>query len=62
MKDQDIIIYTVGLEINTAQYSDDFLLACATSPQHAFLANNTAELENAFKDIAISISRLRISK
>ena len=62
MKDQDIIIYTVGLEINTAQYSDDFLLACATSPQHAFLANNTAELENAFQDIAISISRLRISK
>ena len=62
MKAQDIVIYTVGLELNTAQYSDDFLLACATSPQHAFLAANTAELENAFKDIAISISRLRISK
>jgi hypothetical protein len=52
----------VGLQLNTAQYSDDFLLACATSPQHAFLAANNAELENAFKDIAISISRLRISK
>lgn len=62
MKAQDIIIYTVGLQLNTAQYSDDFLLACATSPQHAFLAANNAELENAFKDIAISISRLRISK
>ena len=62
MKEQDIIIYTVGLELNTSQYSDDFLLACATSPDHAFLADNTAELENAFKDIAISISRLRISK
>lgn len=62
MKAQDIIIYTVGLQLNTSQYSDDFLLACATSPQHAFLAANNAELENAFKDIAISISRLRISK
>lgn len=62
MKAQGIIIYTVGLQIDTSQYSDDFLTACATNPQHAFLADNTAELENAFKDIAISISRLRISK
>ncbi len=62
MKAQNIIIYTVGLEINTAQYSDDFLLACATGPQYAFLANDTTELEQAFKDIAVSINRLRISR
>lgn len=62
MKDKDIIIYTVGLELNKAQYSDDFLLKCATSPQHAFLADNNAELEQAFKDIAVSINRLRISR
>ncbi|RYZ13447.1 MAG: TadE/TadG family protein [Alphaproteobacteria bacterium] len=62
MKTQDIIIYTVGLELNTAQYSDDFLLKCATSPQHAFLANNNEELEQAFKDIAVSINRLRLSR
>jgi Flp pilus assembly protein TadG len=62
MKAKNIIIYTVGLEINTAQYSDDFLSACATGPQYAFLANNSAELEQAFKDIAVSINRLRISR
>ena len=62
MKEQNIIIYTVGLELNTALYSDDFLLGCASSPEHAFLANDNAELEDAFKDIATSISRLRISK
>lgn len=62
MKAKNIIIYTVGLEINTAQYSDDFLLDCATGPQYAFLANNSAELEQAFKDIAVSINRLRISR
>jgi hypothetical protein len=62
MKANDIIIYTVGLELNTAQYSDDFLLKCATSPQHAFLANDNDELEQAFKDISVSINRLRISR
>ncbi len=62
MKAQGIVIYTVGLQLNTALYSDDFLLACATSPQHAFLAADTDELEDAFKQIATSISKLRLSK
>ncbi len=62
MKNQDIVIYTVGLQLNTALYSDDFLLACATSPQHAFLAADTTELQAAFKSIATSISKLRLSK
>lgn len=62
MKEQDIIIYTVGLQLNTALYADDFLLDCATSPQHAFLADDNDELEEAFKDIAISISKLRIAR
>lgn len=62
MKAQNIIIYTVGLELNTSQYSDDFLAACATGPQYAFLAANDSELEQAFKDIAVSINRLRISR
>ncbi len=62
MKAQGIVIYTVGLELNTALYSDDFLLACATSPEHAFLASNTDELKEAFRKIATSISKLRLSK
>ncbi len=62
MKDEDIIIYTVGLELNTALYADDFLLKCATSPEHAFLASDNTELEEAFSDIATSISKLRIAR
>jgi Flp pilus assembly protein TadG len=62
MKAQDITIYTVGLEIDTSLYADDFLLACATSPAHVFLANDNTELTDAFSDIAISISKLRIAK
>lgn len=62
MRQRGIIIYTVGLELNNAQFSDDFLTACATSPQHVFLASNTEELEQAFRDIAVSINRLRLSR
>lgn len=62
MKAQDIIIYTVGLQLDTSLYSDDFLLKCATSSKHAFLADNNEQLEQAFKEIAISISRLRIAR
>jgi Flp pilus assembly protein TadG len=62
MKAQDITIYTVGLQIDTSQYSDDFLLKCATSSSHAFLANDNDELKAAFSKIAISISKLRIAK
>lgn len=62
MKDANITIYTVGLELNTALYSDDFLLGCATSSKHAYLASNVTELKAAFKQIASSISMLRISR
>lgn len=62
MKDQKITIYTVGLQINTALEADDFLIACATKPSYAFLAADEAELKVAFKKIATSISKLRISK
>jgi Flp pilus assembly protein TadG len=62
IKAQDIVIFTVGLQLNTAEYSDDFLLACATSTSHAFLAADNDELEAAFKSIATSISKLRLSK
>lgn len=62
MKDEKIVIYTVGLEINTGLYADDFLIKCATKPSYAFLAADTDELKVAFKKIATSISKLRISK
>jgi hypothetical protein len=62
MKDQKITIYTVGLGIDTSLYADDFLLKCASKPSYAFLAADTAELKVAFKKVATSISKLRISK
>ncbi len=44
MKQEGITIYTVGLGIDTTQYSDDFLLKCASSSAHAFLADDTDQL------------------
>jgi Flp pilus assembly protein TadG len=57
-----VIIYTVGLQLNTAGFSDDFLLACAGNPRNAFLAANNEELEAAFRNIATAINRLRIAR
>ena len=62
MKDQKITIYTVGLGIDTSLYADDFLIKCASKPSYAFLAADTTELKVAFKKVATSISKLRISK
>lgn len=62
IKASGIMIFTVGLQLNTAEYSDDFLLACATSPAHAHLASDNDELKAAFKSIATSISKLRLSR
>jgi hypothetical protein len=62
MKSENIIIYTVGLELGTATDTITFLTNCATTPQHAFLAADTTELQAAFQSIATSISKLRLSK
>jgi Flp pilus assembly protein TadG len=61
-KAKKIIIYTVGMQLDTSLYSDEFLTYCATSPEHAFLANSNTELEEAFKKIAKEISKLRIAR
>ncbi len=62
MKAQGVTVYTVGLAINTALYADDFLINCASNPQYAHLASDEEALKSAFKKIAQSISRLRLSK
>ena len=62
MKAAGVTVYTVGLELNMSLNGDEFLINCASNPQYAHLAADVAELEVAFKKIAQSISRLRISR
>lgn len=62
MKDAGVIVYTVGFEIAAGGSAEEFLSACATDENHAYLAAGAAELRAAFQDIAAEISKLRISR
>ncbi len=60
----NIQIYTVGFQVpnnvQTTANGRTILEYCATSPGHAFDADNAQELEDAYRAIARSISDLRI--
>jgi len=62
MKAAGVVVYTVGLELGSATSTIDFLTNCASNPQYAHLASDSATLQVAFKKIAQSISRLRLSR
>lgn len=62
MKAAGVVIYTVGMQLGTSTDTIDFLTDCASNSQYAHLASDTATLQVAFKKIAQSISRLRISR
>jgi Flp pilus assembly protein TadG len=62
MKGEDIVIYTVGFQVATNGGADSFLEDCATSSDFYYNASNGAELQEAFEDIAQSITMLRLSR
>ena len=65
MKDQGIKIYSVVLDVQDndpgGKEIKDVYRTCATSPQYYFDVRDTDELELAYKAIANSLLRLRIS-
>ena len=61
MKAQGIEVYTVGFKLDI-QIARDTLSACATDPSHAFLADNAAALEQAFREIAFRAVPLHLQK
>ncbi|KUO53808.1 MAG: hypothetical protein APF80_07830 [Alphaproteobacteria bacterium BRH_c36] len=62
MKAKGITIYSVGFQLAEGGGSEETLSQCATSQDHVFLANNAAELKQSFRNIALKISDLRLSK
>jgi len=62
MKDEGVIIYTVGFEIGNDDDVVDLMEDCATSAEHAYISNDGDELIAAFDAIAASISQLRITR
>jgi Flp pilus assembly protein TadG len=62
MKDKGILIYTVGLGVQSDPQSNDVLTHCATDSSHVYFPSNGTELKQAFHDIAMGIAWLRLSK
>lgn len=62
MKRAGVIIYTVGFEISNSQNVTNLLANCATSSGHRFMASNGQELRDSFRQIANSITQLRITR
>ena len=60
MKAKGIIVYTVGFKLNNVS-AKAVMDTCATDGGKAYLAENGAQLQAAFKDIAESINRLRLT-
>jgi hypothetical protein len=61
MKAEGVIVYTVGLALTGLTNVTNLMNGCATSPQHVFLPDTGTELKQAFRDIAVQVSNLRIS-
>ena len=61
MKEKGIVVFTVGFDLDT-QSAKDLMKQCATSESYAYLASDGAALKEAFRSIAINISRLRLSR
>jgi Flp pilus assembly protein TadG len=62
MKEAGITVYTIGFEIGTSGWAFNTMRDCATSPSHFFNSSSGDELRQAFREIALQISTLRITK
>lgn len=60
-KAADITIYTVAFNVSDSA-TLDLLTACASQPPYAYTAETADELVAAFKQIASSLSHLRLAK
>lgn len=62
MKAKGITVYTVGFQLQAGGEAEQTLSQCATSEDHVFLAQNSTELKQSFRNIALKISDLHLSK
>ena len=63
MKAKGIVVYTVGFDLGGNQTAIDTLTQCATDPSKFYnAANDGNQLQQAFRDIALKLSSLYLSK
>jgi hypothetical protein len=60
IKTAGITLYTIAFQTGGTQQT--MLAECATSSSHAFTADNTSQLKNAFEDIALKLARIYLSQ
>ena len=60
MNGKDIVIYTVGVQVDTR--TQDLLRACASQPANYFNVTSASAIGAAFDRIAGAIENLRIAK
>lgn len=61
MKDEKVVVYTVGFNLGTTGDAVDLLTNCASDASKAKLANDNDGLVAAFREIGENISDLRLS-
>ena len=62
MKAEGIKVYAIGFQIATGGDAETTLRGCATSTDYYYNAEDGASLREAFRDIALRISTLRIAE
>ena len=62
MKKEGITVYTVGFAISKNSSPDITMQQCATSAEHYYNASSGEALKQAFRDIALKISDLRLAE
>jgi hypothetical protein len=62
MKAKGIVVYTVGFQVGNNQTAVDTLTQCATDPSKFYNAADGNQLRQAFRDIALKLSSLYLSK
>jgi Flp pilus assembly protein TadG len=62
MKAKGIVVYTVGFQLGGNQTAIDTLNQCATDSTRAYTADDGTQLRQAFRDIAIKLTSLYLSK
>jgi len=62
MKSDNIEVYTVGFDLGGNRTAINTLNSCATDAAHAYLADSGEQLKAAFRDIAVKLTELYVSK
>jgi Flp pilus assembly protein TadG len=60
--DQDIMVYTIGFGITPGSTIDNIMNGCASDSAKYFNTPSADELETAFQNIALGLSKLRLAK